>query len=127
MSEEPLVDFQEKMRQQYGPMYYDRKGKEMDVTSWAKKCNDLDYKIVKQESVGKYFISTVWIGLNMKLFRGQPIEIFETMIFLQSQDEAEKNASDLHLYQDRYATETEAFAGHEKAVAYAKAQSHSGQ
>ena len=121
MTKETLEEFRERVRKEYGPMYFDRQGKEIALMEWGRKCEDHDYKIVKQEEVDKYFISTVWIGLNMQMFRNAPKQIFETMIFLQ--DEENKNPDDpLHLYQARYSTEEEAIKGHEEALALCRAQ-----
>ncbi len=107
-------EFRERVVRDYGPMYYDRQGKEMTMMEWAKKLEDFDYKIVKQDHVGKYFISTVWLGLNMQFFKGAPKHIFETMIF------CEENKDDaLHLYQERYSTEQEALEGHKEAASLA--------
>ncbi len=120
---ETLKEFQERVRKEYGPMYYDRQGKEMELMEWGRKCEDLDYKILKQESVGRWWISTVWVGLNMQMFRKAPIQIFETMIFTEEKDKDLKE-DPLAFYQERYSTEAEAFEGHEQAVMICRAQLH---
>lgn len=116
MTEETLEEFQERIRKEYGPMYYDRKGKEMTLMEWGHMCQARDYKIVKQEKIGKYFVSTVWIGVNMEMFRQTPIKIFETMILIPNGEEEENQKDDLYFYQERYSTEEEAFQGHEQTV-----------
>jgi hypothetical protein len=98
------------------PMYFDRQGNPMEMMEYARKCYDHDYKILKQEYVGKYFVSTVWIGLNMMIFRNSPIMIFETMIFLTEGLSCSCSDDDLIGYQERYSTEEEAYEGHEIAV-----------
>lgn len=61
----------------------------------------------------KYFVSTVWLGMDHNWSgEGKPI-IFETMVFAYDED-GEVNFSGE--YQERYATEKEALAGHAKAV-----------
>ena len=112
----------EKLRKQFEttPRYFDREGNPMELLDWARLCEDYDYKIVKQEEVGKYFVSTVWVGLNMSFWREAAIKIFETMIFLRDDDE--KSIDEIKGYQDRYSTEAEALEGHAKAVQIAKGE-----
>jgi len=123
LAQETLEEFKERVRKEYGPMYYNRQGKEMTLLEWGSKFEDMEYKIVKQDSVDRWFISTVWLGLNHALFRKQPPLIFETMIFVRDEDGSEKDTEDpLHLYQERYSTEEEAIVGHENAMAVCRAQ-----
>jgi hypothetical protein len=63
-------------------------------------------RIVKQEMVGNYFVSTVFLGLDHG-FGGGPLW-FETMVFLGAGTED---------FSERYETWDEAVAGHERAVA----------
>ncbi len=67
-----------------------------------------EYKIVKQDKVGKYFISTVWLGLDHSSFRAPFPLIFETMIFSQ-----EEGKDELDSYMRRYYTLQQAQEGHE--------------
>ena len=56
----------------------------------------------------RYWVSTVYLGIDHNFGQGPPL-IFETMIF--------DNAADEFLsFQDRYATEEQAIAGHDAAV-----------
>lgn len=88
----------------------------MSLLEWGAKFEDMDYKIIKQDQIDRYFISTVWLGLNHALFRKHPPMIFETMIFVK-QEEGEPEPEDpWHLYQQRYSTEEEARKGHDDAV-----------
>jgi hypothetical protein len=117
------ADHYEKLREQFEatPRYFDRESKPMELLDWARLCEDDNYyKIVKQEEVGKYFVSTVWIGINMSFWRESPIKIFETMIFLK--DEEDKSEDPIRDYQDHYSTEAEALEGHAKAVKIAKGE-----
>lgn len=102
------------------PRYFDREGKPMELLDWARLCEDHDYKIVKQEEVGKYFVSTIWVGLNMSFWKEALIKIFETMILLIDDDD--KSDDPIKGYQDRYSTEAEALEGHAKAVQIAKGE-----
>ena len=61
-------------------------------------------RIVKQEQVGVYWISTVHLGIDHSFGGGGPPVIFETMVF-------RSRMSDLDC--DRYSTEEQALAGHE--------------
>ena len=92
--------------------HYDREGKPMCcLISWGKKLQDPDYQTVKQTTVGEWWVSTVWLGMDHSWGDGPPL-IFETMIF--PSDES------CDYYQDRYSTEAEAKKGHKKAIKYAK-------
>jgi len=68
---------------------------------------------VKKEMVGKFFISTIFWGLNHS-FKGPPI-LFETMVFNYGAKVTKENEF-LDEYMERYATRDEAEKGHEKIV-----------
>jgi hypothetical protein len=88
----------------FGRMY-DRDGEPITMRQWGMLTHDLEYKVLKQEDVGPYWVSTVWLGIDHGYeFYGLPI-IFETMVF-------KGDRSDVECW--RYATEAEAFAGHER-------------
>jgi hypothetical protein len=94
--------------------YYDRDGQPIDdVLAWGMKSEDPEYKRVAEDNVGRYYISTVWLGLNHNWGDGPPL-IFETMVFAKD-DAGEVDFSDLD--SDRYSTEAEAIAGHDQMVA----------
>jgi hypothetical protein len=91
--------------------YYRRDGTPYDDhLDWARDFEDMSKRVVKQEKLPNgRFVSTVWLGLNHAFGDGPPL-IFETMVFgLNGNDNDEE-------YCERYSTETEALAGHEKAV-----------
>lgn len=102
-------------------LFFDRKGNPLQLLEYARLFEDKDYKVVKQEYVGKYFVSTVWVGLNMAFRRTQGKLIFETMIFLKDEED-EESEDPLRDYQERYGTEEEALEGHEKAVKIARGE-----
>lgn len=67
------------------------------------------HRIIKQETVGNYYISTVFLGIDHAFNGGKPI-LFETMLF-----------SKLPNHQtERYHTWNEALKGHKKWVGWAK-------
>lgn len=77
------------------------------VLSEIKEFSQLPEKdrVVKQETIGDAWISTVFLGLDHSWEEGPPV-LFETMIFGGEHD----------MYQDRYCTWEEAEEGHKKAV-----------
>ena len=96
-----------------GPMYYDREGKPMDgVLRWAKLLEDPAYKRVAETTVGPYWVSTVWLGLDHSFLGYGPPLIFETMVF-HSADGSMLGDDE---YMERYSTEEQALAGHEHIV-----------
>ena len=100
----------------YMNSYFDRMGNPISMVKWAVLNVSLYYKVVKQEDVGDFWVSTVWLGINHDFFNlGQPI-IFETMIFPRKHKEIDYDDR----YMERYCTEEEAIAGHAKAVEIAK-------
>ena len=94
-------------------MYYDKQGQpivsESDIDAcliWAKLFEDQEYqRVAKTKLVNDVLISTVWIGIDHSfLTEGLPM-IFETMVFGENAVQGDE-------YQERYATEEEALAGH---------------
>lgn len=73
------------------------------------------YQVLSQDDIGPFFVSTVWLGLDVS-HEGEtgPPLIFETIVF-QHGERSEQFCM-------RYATETEAFAGHGRIVAKIKEQ-----
>lgn len=101
-------------------MYYDKTGELITQDEWARLHADKSYVRVKEDVVGKYWISTVWLGLNHSF--GDHLEIFETMVFTFNKD---TNALDIdysNLEMQRYSTEKAALAGHAEMVAKWKAK-----
>ena len=71
-----------------------------------------NYWIVAKSDVGRYKVSTVFIGMcfDFNSFNGNP-NVFETMVF----DENEHG-----IYQTRYSTWKEAESGHQRAIEWVK-------
>lgn len=85
-----------------------------DMNGYVEMHKDHESHIVKQEQVGPWFVSTVFLGLCHRFIGdGQPI-VFETMVFNNPKPEDPCGIED---YCDRYCTWDEAIAGHEKAKA----------
>jgi hypothetical protein len=99
-------------------LYYDRQGKPLDMMGWALKHADFDYTVVAQHWVRGWMVSTVWLGIdhNLNPFSKGPPVIFETMIFPPG-DEAGDGSVWSGEYQERYAAEEAAQAGHDRALA----------
>jgi hypothetical protein len=96
--------------------YYDRQGNPLDdLMEWARLFEDKTYQRVAATEIGNVHISTVWLGINHNWGAGPPL-IFETMIFGGAHDE----------YQERYTTEAEALAGHERACDLVRSPSPEG-
>jgi hypothetical protein len=86
---------------------YDRQGNPIaDLLEWGRLHEDNAYKRVDATQIGKFWVSTVWLGLDHSFGGGPPL-IFETMVF-------EDGGSDI--YCDRYSTEQEAQEGHDEVV-----------
>lgn len=108
--------------------YYDRQGRPIEMLDWAAKIEDREYSVVAHHWVRGWMVSTVWLGLDHSFGRpGAPL-IFETMIFApkdvtvgreawETGCDAAGTMADLDQYQERYATEAAAQAGHDRALA----------
>lgn len=95
-------------------MYYNKQGKPIDMGTWTILQWMADYRTVAIESVGSITVSTVWLGTGSQFAPlGLPL-IFETMMFRPDGGLA------MGGYQERYATEKEALAGHALALTAAK-------
>lgn len=64
----------------------DHKIKPASLEEWV-RWFELDDKVVKQEYVGPYFISTVFLGLNHRFTGDGPPILFETMVFRDNESD----------------------------------------
>ena len=94
------------------PMHFDREGKPIGLGDWAMLIEDESYKVVKRSFVGRFGISTVWLGLDHG-FDGHP-ELFEAMACEMLPDGNWTLRDDLGMW--RYATEEEALEHHEQLL-----------
>lgn len=92
--------------------WYDKQGNKIpELLEWAKLFEDREYKIVQQDTTadGKYFVSTVWLGLNHEWDENKPPLIFETMVF-GAKKKGDRLGRDVD--QVRYSTLEQAIKGH---------------
>jgi len=66
--------------------YKDKLGNEIDKDTWEQLYENDNYKIIKQERIDKFFISTMWLGISHFDFKNQDFfegfnAYFETMVF----------------------------------------------
>jgi hypothetical protein len=92
------------------PIFFDRAGEPIEWEQWCALLSDnqvvQDVVIVNDMPI---WVSTVYVGLDMRVRFGGPPFIYETMTF-----GASVNSTDIC---ERYATEAEALAGHVQVVA----------
>jgi hypothetical protein len=92
-----------------------------DLHTWGEFLENSNGRTsVKQETIGEFFISTVFIGLDHKFSSPEEKlkpdykpDIFETMVFKRGDFSSEE-------YCDRYSTWKEAEEGHQKAIEWIK-------
>lgn len=97
----------------------DKKVVEAELLEWAAFVENPDNKVVKQEQVGDFWVSTVFLGINYAMSEDHPGLWFETMVF--NKPAGSKKLEDWgEQYMDRYSTYEEAEKGHKKAVEWAK-------
>lgn len=82
-----------------------------DVREWASMFEGTE-RVVEQTTVNRYWISTVFLGLNHSFFRAGPPQWFETMVFEELEDGRTKSDR----FCRRYTTWEEAEAGHAETV-----------
>ena len=93
--------------------FYDMDGNPISVQQWG-RLRDGTGPHIGSTMVGHWWVSTVWLGLNHRVFGLGPPIIFETMVFYRGKDKVERPWLDE--YMQRYATKEEALAGHEAVV-----------
>lgn len=92
--------------------YYDKNGESISNGVYFQLSSDPAYRIIKKETLGRWKVSTVWLGMDHNFSDdGNPL-IFETMVFPNKGDGMEFSED----YCQRYSTEEEAIKGHEEAV-----------
>ena len=90
--------------------YYDRQGHPMTLLQWAQSIETRiqEKRVAATTLPNGRWVSTVWLGLDHSFGAGPPL-IFETMVFTSEADLSELDC-------DRYSTEAEALAGHQRLV-----------
>jgi hypothetical protein len=84
---------------------------EPDLLKWASSIEDAQSRVVKQDHIAQFLVSTVFLGLDHRLSGKGPPIVFETMVF-QKIDDRNQPVS----YQTRCATWDEAVVMHDLAV-----------
>jgi hypothetical protein len=92
--------------------YYNRLGELIPLEEWVDLLDDDEYRRVASTHVGRWLVSTVWLGLDHSLFGNMPL-IFETMVFDES---AEGSGKYRDVEMQRYTTECQALLGHDVMV-----------
>jgi hypothetical protein len=90
-----------------GPRFYILDGHELvraDLLSWARWFEDVDNRVVAQECIGDYAVSTICLGFDHNFFERGPPQLFETAVFLEGQSTDHQ----------RYATWDQAMLGHQE-------------
>jgi len=87
-------------------LHYDKEGREITFWQWGKLHDCVEYIRIADDTIGPYWVSTVWIGLNHNWGGGPPL-IFESMVF-------KGDESDLDCV--RYSTLEQALEGHARMV-----------
>lgn len=105
-----------------GIVWYDRRGRPLDMAEAEPLLRDPDYRRVALDRVGPYEVSTVWLGLDHGFgLHARPV-IFETMVFSADEWHDTEREPGLHEIDcRRYATEEEARAGHAEMVTLIRA------
>ena len=95
-------------------IFFDMDGKPIDAGEFRRLFAGKE-RLLKQEMVGDYWVSTVWLGLDHG-FRPDPAAplIFETMVFDAKPTKIAGGSSDR--FCARYATRKHALDGHVKVV-----------
>jgi hypothetical protein len=94
-------------------LFFDKEGRPIDIPTADRLLSDMDYVRVGQETVGPYWVSTIWLGVNRRVGDGPPI-LFETMVFAV---DGTPNEFDCR----RYCTEEQARQGHDEMVTLVRA------
>ena len=94
-----------------GSRYRDKNGNKITSEEMEPLLRDDNYRVVAQDKVGPYFISTVWLGVPYGI--REPFDYFETIVFLTpSWEKNPRNTlgKEMELY--RYHCMEEAVMGH---------------
>ena len=86
-----------------------------DLMEWRRWFETSNNRIVKHTTIGNFYVSTVFLGIDHNYYTSDEPILFETMIFNN-----DKDAKDAEEYQERYSNYDEALEGHKKAIEYVK-------
>jgi hypothetical protein len=54
-------------------MYYDRRGLPISMKAWSLRHRDVSYRVVTQDRLRGWLVSTVWLGLDHSFGQGPPL------------------------------------------------------
>lgn len=94
-----------------GSRYRDKNGNKITSEELEPLLRDDNYRVVAQDKVGPYFISTVWLGVPYGI--REPFDYFETIVFLTppwEKDPRDTLGKEMDMY--RYHNMEEAVMGH---------------
>lgn len=93
--------------------YFNRKGEPISIEEWALLFGDPKYQRIESTRGCGRHVSTVWLGIDHNFSGHGPPIIFETLVFRESEaDDVSDDGGEID--GDRYATEAEALAGHQR-------------
>lgn len=96
-----------------GMGWYDRQGNKIRIEELGALYDGEDgretYRRVAADQIGPLWVSTLWLGLDHSFGDNDPPLIFETMVFNRGDEGGD-------VLCERWATEAEAFAGHQDVV-----------
>lgn len=89
------------------------------IDEWAEwTSQNREAHVVDQTNVGMYFVSTIFLGIDLRFFDDGPPILFETIIFSES-SEREAGLGEI-VIQRRYCTWDQAERGHKVALRYSR-------
>lgn len=94
---------------------------ERDLLTWARWFEDAKNRVLCRTKVGKYDVSTVFLGLDYQFGDGPPV-LWETMVFsrrkstMKFMEKPIKYHKNLDEYTRRYHTRDEAEKGHQEVI-----------
>jgi hypothetical protein len=105
-----------RMLDDWEPRYKDKLGRIIESDELEVLLRNNEYRVVKQEMVGRYFVSTVWLGVPYGI---PPRDYFETMVWKQRNTKDDPRGRRNFGEEEecvRYETMNEAEVGHEEMV-----------
>lgn len=97
--------------------YYILDGRDVvkvDLMTWAKWFENFQERMIAQDTIGPFFVSTMFLGIDHRFCGNGPPIVFETMVF----DIRDKHQE---YGQARYCTIEQAEAGHQRYLDQARA------
>jgi hypothetical protein len=86
---------------------------EPDTLKWGQWMEADKRRVLQQDHIGGYFVSTIFLGLDHNFLGSGPPVLWETMIFAETEAKLDAPYND---FQKRYTSQEDALAGHGKIV-----------